>query len=194
MIFRNSVKDFEAIIDSLVRKGVAYAVALFPFLHSYDKHRYASTIRTLEPAFSRDTAEKIYKELEEAFKNVDLGAKLVIEGRKISLEHYLQDYILRDEVTKVIVDEIGKRVGIDKRVSSMPKEDREILSIACAIIEKYENKSYPGIIIKPLGFRGGIQIRSRISPVNYDYFSLLVSSILGVKIDDIRAYFYKYLL
>jgi hypothetical protein len=194
MIFRNNVKDFEAIIDSLVRKGVAYAVALFPFLHSHDEYRYASTIRTLEPAFGRDVAEKIYKELEEAFKNVDLGAKLIIEGRKISLEHYLQDYILRDEVTKVIVDEIGKRVGIDKRVSSMPKEDREILSIACAIIEKYENKSYPGIIIKPLVLRGGIEILSRISPVNYDYFSLLVSSILGVKIDDIRAYFYKYLL
>jgi hypothetical protein len=194
MIFRNNVKDFEAIIDSLVRKGVAYAVALFPFLHSYDKHRYASTIRTLEPAFGRDTAEKIYKELEEAFKNVDLGAKLIIEGREISLKHYLKDYILRDEVTKVIVDEIGKRVGIDKRVSSMPKEDREILSIACAIIEKYENKSYPGIRVVPLSYRGGIEIRSRISPANYDYFSLLVSSVLGVKIDDVRAYFYKYLL
>jgi len=62
-----NVKDVEALIDSLVRKGVAYAVALYPFLYSFDEDRYVNTVKTLEPAFGRDVAESIYRELSGAF-------------------------------------------------------------------------------------------------------------------------------
>jgi len=180
-----NVKDVEALIDSLVRKGVAYAVALYPFLYSFDERGYANTVRTLEPAFGRDVAERVYSELATMFKNVDLRVKLVIEGRETYLGEYLQKYILRGEVARVIVSEI------EKRISSMPEEDRKILSAACAIIDMYRKKSYPGISISyPSYPTGGIGVSS----TDYEYFSPLISSILGVKIDDIRTYFYRYLL
>ena len=180
-----NVKDVEALIDSLVKKGVAYAAALYPFLYSSDEHRYVNTVETLEPAFGRDVAERVYFELTAMFKNVDLWIKLVIEGRETYLRDYLQKYILRDEVTRVIVSEI------EKRISSMPEEDRKILSVACAIIDMYRKKSYPKISISYPSYRtGGINVSS----TDYEYFSPLISSILSVKIDNIRTYFYRYLL
>jgi predicted RecB family endonuclease len=181
-----NVKDVEALIDNLVRKGAAYAVALYPFLYSSDEDRYINTVRTLEPAFGRDIAERVYSELTTMFKNVDLWTELVIEGREISLRDHLQKYILRDEVARVIISEI------EKRISSMPEEDRKILSVACAIIDMYrKKKKYLGISISHPSYRtGGINVSS----TDYEYFSPLVSSVLGVKIDDINTYFYKYLL
>jgi predicted RecB family endonuclease len=182
-----NVKDVEALIDNLVRKGVAYTVALYPFLHSSDEDRYINTVKTLEPAFGRDIAERVYSELTAMFKNVDLWTKLVIEGGETFLRDYLQEYILRDEIARVIVGEI------EKRISSMPEEDRKILSVACAIIDIYrkKKKSYPGISISYPSYRTeGISVSSK----DHEYFSPLISSILGVKIGNIRIYFYKYLL
>jgi predicted RecB family endonuclease len=76
----------------------------------------------------------------------------------------------------------------------MPEEDRKILSVACAIIDMYrkkKKKSYPGISIDYPSYRiGGISVSS----TDYEYFSPLISSILGVKIDNINTYFYRYLL
>jgi hypothetical protein len=180
-----NVKDVEALIDSLVRKGVAYAVALYSFLYSFEDERWINIVRTLEPALGKDVAEKIYNELRESFKNINLWSEIIIEGRKVSLREYLQKYILRDEIARLIVSEI------EKRISSMPEEDRKILSVACAIIDMYRKKSYPGISISYPSYRtGGIGVSS----TDYEYFSPLISSILGVKINDIRTYFYRYLL
>jgi predicted RecB family endonuclease len=180
-----SIRDAEALVDSLVRKGVAYAVALYPFLYSSSDDRYINTVKTLEPAFGKDIAEKIYNELHKSFENINLWTKLIIEGKETFLRDYLQKYILRDEVARVIVNEI------EKRVSSMPEEDRKILSVACAIIDMYREKSYPEISISYPSYRTrGINVSS----TDYEYFSPLISSISGVKIDNIRAYFYRYLL
>jgi predicted RecB family endonuclease len=180
-----SIRDAEALVDSLVRKGVAYAVALYPFLYSSSDDRYINTVKTLEPAFGKDIAEKIYNELHKSFENINLWTKLIIEGKETFLRDYLQKYILRDEVARVIVNEI------EKRVSSMPEEDRKILSVACAIIDMYREKSYPGISISYPSYRTrGINVSS----TDYEYFSPLISSISGVKIDNIRTYFYRYLL
>jgi MoaA/NifB/PqqE/SkfB family radical SAM enzyme len=46
-----NVKDIEAIIDSFVKKGVEYTVALYPFIPSSDKERHENVIDTLRPAF-----------------------------------------------------------------------------------------------------------------------------------------------
>ena len=180
-----NVKDVEALIDSLVRKGVAYAVALYPFLYSFEEERWVNTIRSLEPAFGRDVAEKISNELSETFKNINLMTEVVMEGRKLSLREYLQKYILKSEIVKVIVNEIERRIG------SMSGEDSKILSVACAIIDMYKTKSYPGISISYPSYRtGGIHVSS----TDYEYLSPIVSSVLGVEIIHIRKYFYRYLL
>ena len=179
-----NVRDIEALVDSFVRKGIAYAVALYPFFHSYEK-AYINVVSTLEPAFGRDVAESIYRELSGAFSSVDLWTGVVVKGEKISLRDYLQKYILRDEVTRIIASEA------EKRVNTMSEEDRRILSVASAIIDVLKTRSYPAVDVSYPSYRTkGI----RVSSTDEDYFSKLVSSVLGVNIPNVRALFYKYLL
>jgi predicted RecB family endonuclease len=179
------VRDIEALVDSFVRKGIAYAVALYPFLYSFEEERWVNTIRSLEPAFGRDIAERIYRELTEAFKDINLWTKLIIEGEEAYLRDYLREYILRDDVARVIVNEI------EKRISLMSEEDKNVLSVACAIIDMYKAKRYFELGIDyPSPYTRGISVSS----TDYEYFSPLISSILGIDIGDARTLFYRYLL
>jgi len=180
-----NVRDIEALVDSFVRKGIAYAVALYPFLYSFEEERWVNTIRSLEPAFGRDIAERIYRELTEAFKDINLWTKLIIEGEEAYLRDYLREYILRDDVARVIVNEI------EKRISLMSEEDKNVLSVACAIIDMYKAKRYFELGIDyPSPYTRGISVSS----TDYEYFSPLISSILGIDIGDARTLFYRYLL
>jgi len=179
-----NVKDIEAIIDSFVKKGVEYTVAFYPFIPSSYKERYENVIDTLRPAFGEKVAEKVYQEIAEAFKNIDLWRDVIVEGRKVTLENHLQNYILREDITRIVLNEV------DKRFNQMPEEERKILSVACAIIDAIKNKNYPGITVGYPIYNGGISISS----TDYENFSPLTSSVLGFEIHDVRTLFYKYLL
>jgi len=175
------VDEAKAIIDDLVKRGVAYAVGLYPFLHSVSEWRSSNVRTTLKPAFGANEAERVYSELERAFKNIDLYIRVRVGDREEYLVDYLRKYILEEHVTKVILEEV------EKRFNQMPEGEKRILSITCAIIDKLEGKSYPGLSINRdnEGFLG-------IS--DSDYFPTIVSSVLGFEVPNIRALFYKYLL
>jgi len=174
----------KALIDSSVRKGIAYAVALYPFLYSDYEWRYSNTLRTLEPAFGEDSAERIYNELSQAFGGVDLRAEVVIEGERLTLRDHATRYLLRPEITGLIASEA------EKRVSSIPEEDEKVLSVACAIIDMYKGRYVPPYGPSISVTAEGIDVGSS----DYDHLSPTISSVLGFEVSDVRAVFYKYLL
>jgi hypothetical protein len=178
-----NIKDIENIVISFVKKGISYAVALYPFVFSFEDSRHKNVIETLVPAFGEQVAEKVYRELSEVFKNIDLWTKVIIEGKEISLRDYLRNYISKNEsITRVILNEV------DKRYNQISDNERKILSVACAIINTLMNKRYPNISVY-LSEIGGINISS----TDYEFFSPLVSSIIGFEVKDVRMFFYKYL-
>jgi len=181
-----SIKDVEVLVDNIVKKGVAYAVGLISFLHSdSDYYRYRNVVATLEPAFGVTVATKVYNDLAEAFKNIDMYAKVVIEGNEIWLNDYLRRRVLREDVVGAILSEA------EKRFQQMLEEDRRVLSVAYAIIDVLKTKSYPAIHVSyPSWKTNGI----KVSSTDGEYFSKLVSSVLGTDIPNVRALFYKYLL
>ena len=177
-----STSDVEALIDGLVRKGVAYAVALYPFLYSSDTWRQENTLRTLEPAFGRDIAKRVYDELSQTFRGVNLSAEVVVGGERKTLRDYVRRYLLRSEITELIASEA------EKRVSSIPEENEKVLSVACAIIKIGKDRSIPYV--------PSISVTTEGIDVYPGYGDLprLVSSVLGLKIVDVEVVFYKYLL
>jgi hypothetical protein len=177
------VDEAKAIIDDLVKRGVAYAVGLYPFLHSVSEWRSSNVRATLEPAFGANEAERVYSELERAFKNIDLYVRVRVGDREEYLVDYLRKYILEEHVTKVILEEV------EKRFNQMSEGEKRILSITCAIIDKLEGRDYPELYIRR-DDKGFLEVR--VSDV--DYFPATVSSVLGFDVPDIRALFYKYLL
>ena len=180
-----NIKDIEVLIDSIVKKGVAYAVGLITFLHSFEDYRSRNVVATLEPAFGATVAARVYNDLAEAFKNIDMYARVVAEGKEVSLYDYLQQRVLREDITRVICSEAGKRF------QQMPEEDRRALSIASAIIDVLKTKSYPAIDVSYPSYRTkGISVSS----TDEEHFSKLISSVLGTDIPNVRILFYKYLL
>jgi plasmid stabilization system protein ParE len=71
-----NLRDVEEIINSLVKKGVEYAVALYPFFFSFDEERYRNVVETIRSTFGEDVAEKVYREIAEAFKTSILWQRL----------------------------------------------------------------------------------------------------------------------
>jgi hypothetical protein len=49
--------EARAIIDDLVKRGVAYAVGLYPFLHSIEEWRSSNVGAMLGPAFGANETE-----------------------------------------------------------------------------------------------------------------------------------------
>jgi len=180
-----NIKNIEVLVDNIVRKGVAYAVGLITFLHAVDFRR-SNVIDTLKPAFGATVAEKVYDDLDEAFRNIDIYTKVVIEGREVWLSDYLRQRVLREDIIRVILGEVKKRLQY------MPEEDRKILSVASAIITVLKTKSYPavGVYVRYPSEINGI----RVGSIDGEYFSKLVSSVLGIDIPDVRIFFCRYLL
>jgi len=178
-----NLRDVEEIINSLVKKGVEYAVALYPFFFSFDEERYRNVVETIRSAFGEDVAEKVYREITEAFKNINFMTEVIVKNEKIYLRDYLQRYILKEDMKRIILNEI------ENRFNRMSEEDRKILSIASALINVLKRKSYSGMYIDYPSYRiGGISVSST------EIFSRLVSSILRYEISDVRRFFYKYIL
>ena len=73
------VDEAKAIIDDLVKRGVAYAVGLYPFLHSVSEWRSSNVRATLEPAFGANEAERVYSELERHLRTLTYMLELGLE-------------------------------------------------------------------------------------------------------------------
>jgi hypothetical protein len=178
------IDGVRALVDRLASQGVEYAVGLYPFIYSSEEFRHRNVTATLESAFGSDVAKRVYSELENVFKGVDIYARVKIEGWEGSLKDYLRRHLFKEHVTKPILEES------ERRLSRIPEEDRRALSVACAIIRAVENKGYPVLwasISDWLGFPS-------LSSTDKEYFSMVVSSVLGSKTINVRSLFYKYLL
>jgi len=178
-----NIDHVKAIIDNIVMKGAAYVVGLHVFLHSSHDYDYENVVRTLKPAFGESVAKKVYSEIKEAFKDINLYTEINIEGKEEWLKDYLKKYILEERISKTILEEI------EKRFKQIPEGERKILSIACAIINTLKNKKYPAVSILTAN-ENFIEVHSS----DREYFSKVVSSTLDFDILDVRALFYKYLL
>jgi hypothetical protein len=169
----------KTIVDSLVRKGVAYAVGLHAFLcRPYDPNIW----ETLKPAFGEAIAGNVNSEVINSFKDINVYAKVRVEDREVDLVNYLRSYILGEHVSKMILEEV------EKRFNQMPEGERRVLSVACAIINAVKGKDYPTFRVGE--FEGYLSVYS----FDREYFSEVVSSILGFEVHDVRFLFYKYLL
>jgi hypothetical protein len=80
---------------------------------------------------------------------------------------------------------------VERHLNQIPKEDRRVLSVACAIIEKIMDKDHPSLAVKS-SKEGFIEIHSP----DEKRVSEIVSSVLkeDLHVPDIRTFFYKYLL
>jgi len=174
------IEKVKAIVDSLVRKGVAYAVGL----HAYLCNPFWPNIGdTLKPAFGEAVAEDVSSEVYNAFKGIDIYAKVKVEGVEVELRDYLQRYILGEHISKMILEEV------EKRFNQMPEGEKRVLSVACAIINAVKDKGYPAF-----GVRRDEKGLLYVSSWDVEYFSRVVSSVLGFEIPNLRSLFYKYLL
>jgi hypothetical protein len=173
------VERVKAIVDSLVRKGVAYIVGL----HAYLCNPFWPNIDdTLKPAFGEAVAEDVSSEVYSAFKGIDIYAKVKVEGVEVELEDYLRRYILGEHISKMILEEV------EKRFNQMPEGEKRVLSVACAIINAVKDKDYPAFSVRES--EGYLSIYSE----DVEYFSKVVSSILGFEVPNLKSLFYKYLL
>jgi len=178
------VDSVRALVDRLASQGVEYAVGLYPFIYSSEEFRYRNVTATLEPAFGSDVAKRVYSDLVNAFKGVDLYVRVKVEGWEGSLWDYLRRHLLKEHITKPILEES------ERRLSRIPEEDSRALSVACAVIRAVENKGYPVLWARSKDWLGFLSVSS----TDREYFSMVVSSVLGSKITDARSLFYKYLL
>jgi hypothetical protein len=179
-----NIDSVRALVDKLAGKGVEYAIGLYSFIYTPVKeYSDLNVIETLEPAFGRETARRVYSEIKEAFKDVNMYARVKVGGWEGPLEGYLKKYILEEHISKPILEEA------ERRLNRISEEDRRILSVACAIIKALEGKDYPEISVRK-GLVGSLEVWSRFK----DYFSDVVSSVLSVNIPNVRMLFYKYLL
>jgi hypothetical protein len=71
----------------------------------------------------------------------------------------------------------------------MPEGERRVLSVACVIINAVKDKGYPAF-----GVRRDEKGLLYVSSWDVEYFSRVVSSVLGFEISNLRSLFYKYLL
>jgi len=180
-----SVDDVKATVDELVRKGPAYIVGLYVYFYSPHEYLHRNLVATLEPAYGASIASEVYSELEESFGGVDMQTKVKIESREMSLEEYLKKYILEKHVVKAVLEEV------EGRLNKISEEERKALSVACAIVNVLKNSGYPVLSVSYPLFASDFM---SVSSTDEEYFSKVVSSVLGVEVPNIRALFYKYLL
>jgi hypothetical protein len=173
------IEKVKAIVDSLVRKGVAYAVGLHAYLCN---PLWPNISDTLKPAFGEAVAKDVSSEVYNAFKGIDMYAKVKVEGVEVELGDYLRRYILGEHISKMILKEV------EKRFNQMPEGERRVLSVACAIINAVKGKGYPAFSVRES--EGYLSVYSS----DGEYFSKVVSSVLGFEVPDVRSLFYKYLL
>jgi hypothetical protein len=189
--------EVKAIVDELAKRGPAYVIGLLVYIHSPAEYNVVSN---LEPAFGREVANEVWSRIQGSLGTIYMYSKVRIEGKEEYLINYLKEYISKryfapdasDEIALKIVEESNKRWLKLLSDSEEVLTDKKTLSIACAVIEKFKDRSdggYPKLIVRtnPMGF---IEVRSS----DGEYFSEVVSSVLGLKEFNVRKLFCKYLL
>jgi hypothetical protein len=179
-----SIDSIKTIVSELIGKGVEYAVGLYPYFYSISERRYKNVIATLEPAFGRDVAERVYHEIERTFRDVDLYVKVRVEGWEGLLYDYLKKRVLKELTSKHILEEV------EKRLNQAPEEDIRVLSLTSASIKAIETKNYPSIVSAYRDEEGFL----RVSSVDERPLLAVVALSLGSNIPNIRSLFYRYLL
>jgi len=179
-----SIDNIKAIVGELIGKGVEYAVGLYPYFYSISERRYKNAIATLEPAFGRDVAERVYHEIERTFRDVDLYVKVRIESWEGLLYDYLKKRVLKELTSKHILEEV------EKRLNQAPEEDIRVLSLTSASIKAIETKNYPPIVSAYRDEEGFL----RVSSLDERSLLAVVALSLGSNIPNIRSLFYRYLL
>jgi hypothetical protein len=177
------IDDIKSRIDGIASNGIAYMIGLYVFFDSSSYYEYRNVKDTLEPAFGKNVADKVYLQIKEAFKDDYKYARVKIEGKEVGLNEYLMKYILEIHMSKTILEEI------EKRFNQMSEEDKRILSVACAILNAIKDKDYPELTVKR--YEDGL---ITVDSSDGEVFTRVVSSFLNFKIQDVRIFFYKYLL
>jgi len=162
----------EPIINKLANKGIEYVVGLYAYLCSDPDYAEHNVINTLKPAFGKRKANEVYHAIKGELSNT---SKDKLYGAV--------KYILKEEYSKSIQDEIEKRI---KKI-----EDEKVISTTCAIITSIKGKKYPAMEVSYDSQYGFIEV----GYLNENCFSEVVSSVLGKDLkSDVRILFYKYLL
>jgi hypothetical protein len=153
-------------------KGIEYVVGLYAYLCSDPDYAEHNVINTLKPAFGKRKANEVYYAIKGKLSNI---SKDKLYGAV--------KYILKEEYSKSIQDEIEKRI---KKI-----EDEKVISTACAIITSIKGKKYPALEVSYDSQYGFIEV----GYLNKNRFSEVVSSVLGKDLkSDVRILFYKHLL
>jgi hypothetical protein len=179
-----SIDSIKPIVSKLIGKGVEYAVGLYPYFYSFSKHRYENVIATLEPAFGRNVAKKVYHEIERTFKDVNWHVKVRVEDWKGSLYEYFIKHVLKELTSKPILEEV------EKRLNQAPEKDTKILSITSASIKAIEYRSLLVFVHREdeEGFLEVVLFHGEMPFLKTVMFNL------GSSIHSIRPLFYRYLL
>jgi hypothetical protein len=176
-----SIDSIKTIVSELIGKGVEYAVGLYPYFYSFSEHRYENVIATLEPAFGRDVAKKVYHEIERTFKDVNWHVEVRVEDWEGSLYEYFTKHVLKELTSKPILEEV------EKRLNQAPEKDIKILSITSASIKASE---YRLVLVDrdEEGFLKVVLFHGEMPFLKTVMFNL------GSSILSIRPLFYRYLL
>jgi hypothetical protein len=177
------IDDIKSRIDDIAKNGIAHIIGLYVFFDSNSDYEYNNVRETLEPAFGKNVADKVYSQINNAFYKYARYARVKIEGEEMWLDEYLKKYILEKYISKTILEET------EKRFNQMSEEDKRILSVACAIVNAIIDKDYPELTVKRYE-DGLITVHSS----DGEEFTKVVSSVLNFEIQDVRIFFYKYLL
>jgi hypothetical protein len=178
------IENIKSRIDDIAKSGIAHIIGLYVFLDSPRYYERENIIDTLEPAFGEKVAQYACSQIEEAFQHIDKYAKVKIENKEVYLYEYLKKYILERYVSKTILEEA------EKRFNQMPEEDKKLLSVACAIINRLNNIDYHLKLSVKRQEDGLITILSS----DFDFFTFVVSLASGFDISNVRTLFYKYFL
>jgi hypothetical protein len=176
------IDDIKSRIDDIAKRGIAHIIGLYVFFDSSSDYEYRNVRDTLEPAFGKNVADKVYSQIKGAFKDIDKYARVKIEDEEIWLKEYLKKHII-ERYSKIIFEEV------EKRFYQMSEEDKRILSVASAIVNAIKDKEYPNLIVKR--YEDGL---ITIYSSDFESFTYIVSSTSDFDISNIRTFFYKYLL
>jgi hypothetical protein len=187
--FFEVIENAKSVIKELANKDVTYIVGLYACLYSlnYDEYNAKNNvINSLKLAYKRIDADKIYQEIKEKFLDIEKSIKDAKEKAQLWNEciSILKNY------SEMIQKEIQNRF----EVLLQKEKDKEVLSVACAIIKSIEikDKKYPRLEVQRDSDHGFIEVRY----ADEKCFTEIISSVLGrdLKMPDVRILFYKYLL
>ena len=133
--FFEVIENAKSVIKELANKDVTYIVGLYACLYSlnYDEYNAKNNvINSLKLAYKRIDADKIYQEIKEKFLDIEKS----INDAKEKAQLWNECISILKNYSEMIQKEIENRFEI----LLQKEKDKEILSVACAIIKLIEIK------------------------------------------------------